>query len=107
DRKAMAERIFRDADQRRRLEAIIHPRVVASYEERIRAVEEAGAPRIVILSVPLLFETGAALHLTDRTVVVRADPDVQLRRLMARDALDEEEARRRIATQMPLPEKER
>jgi dephospho-CoA kinase len=54
--------------------------------------------------VALLFETGGVARM-DRVVVVYTDPDTELARLMARDGIPEEQARARIATQMPVAEK--
>lgn len=105
DRPALARRIFADPEARRRLEAIVHPIVRRRMAEEAEAAVRAGA-RAVILDIPLLFETRYRADF-DQIWVVYVDPQTQLHRLMARDGLDEAEARRRIAAQVPLEEKRR
>ncbi|BDG61015.1 dephospho-CoA kinase [Caldinitratiruptor microaerophilus] len=105
DRAALARRVFSDPEARRRLEAIVHPIVRRRMAEEVEAAARAGA-RAVVLDIPLLFETGYQAHV-DQVWVVYVDPPTQLRRLVARDGLDEAEARRRIDAQMPLEEKRR
>jgi dephospho-CoA kinase len=95
DRAALAGRVFGDEPARRRLEAVIHPRV------RARSAELAGgaAPDAVVVNdVPLLVEIGAApsYHLV---VVVEADHDVRLHRLVETRGMTPEAARARIAAQ--------
>lgn len=103
DRKRLGKRIFGDEEARKKLEAILHPRIRERMLEAIqKALKNQHDP--VIVDVPLLFETGWD-RLTDAIIVVMAPPDVQLKRLMARDALTEEEARQRIQAQWPLEEK--
>jgi dephospho-CoA kinase len=95
DRAALAEQVFGDDAARRRLEAIIHPRV------RERAAEiEALAPQdaVVVHDIPLLVETGQAAEF-DIVVVVDCPPERQLERLTTRRSLTAPEARARIAAQ--------
>lgn len=97
-RDRMAERVFGDPDARRRLEAILHPRIRAEMEVRI-----AGAPpdAIVVLDVPLLFESGTWRERVAYVIVVYADRRTQRRRLRERDGLDDEAIERRLAAQWP------
>ncbi|BAS27347.1 dephospho-CoA kinase [Limnochorda pilosa] len=107
DRKALARRVFSDEGARRRLEAIIHPRVRRRMEEAVARLREAGAP-LIVLEIPLLFEGGEPVRrLVDRVLVVTAPEAVQLERLRQRNGLTEAEARARMAAQMPLEEKVR
>jgi dephospho-CoA kinase len=105
DRRALAALVFRDDDARERLNRIVHPRVwseEAGYAARWSG--EAGS--VVVTDAALLVESG--LHLRfDRLVVVHCPPEVQLRRLMARDGIDEEAAAARLRAQMPIVEKRR
>lgn len=101
DRKELGRIVFADAERRRRLESILHPRIFRHMQQQLAAVLRTGVP-VVILDIPLLYETGLFLDEIDASVVVYAAPDVQLRRLMARDGLTEEEALQRIRAQMPL-----
>jgi dephospho-CoA kinase len=94
DRPALAGVVFADPEARRKLDGIVHPLV------RARAVElaaEAPEGAVVVHDVPLLVETGQAGSY-DLVLVVRADPEVRVRRLVQR-GLSEEDARARIAAQ--------
>lgn len=103
DRAAMRRIVFRDPAARARLESIVHPevgRLRDAEEERLRA---AGA-RIVVYDIPLLFEAGLEARF-DAVVLVDAPEEVRLRRLVRDRGLDEAEARRMIAAQMPAAAK--
>jgi dephospho-CoA kinase len=104
DRKALGAIVFADAERRRRLEAILHPLIIA---EQDRLVEEAIArdPKaIVVVDAALMIESGGYKRF-DTLVVVFCEPEIQLARLMARDNLSREEAGRRVAAQMAQSEK--
>jgi dephospho-CoA kinase len=103
DRTALGRIVFADAGLRRRLEAIVHPRV---REVESRVVASAGADEVVVVDAALLVEAGSHLRY-DRLAVVYCDPQEQLCRLMARDGLTESAARARIDAQMPVDEKRR
>jgi dephospho-CoA kinase len=104
DRKALAAVVFADASRRKRLEAITHPRIRERLASRLAALAGAGFDGVVIFDAAVIVESGAYRQM-DRLVVVVVDEATQLARLQARDGLDEQEARRRIASQMPLAEK--
>ncbi len=104
DRKALGEIVFRSEAERERLNAIVHPRVL---DEELRAIEEIKnrePDAIIILSVPLLIESGHYKN-CDKIVVVTVDKDTQIKRLMERDGFSREDSARRISAQMPLSEK--
>jgi dephospho-CoA kinase len=110
DREALGAIVFRDEAARARLGSIVHPPVIAEMMRRAKAAVEAGDP-LVVLDIPLLFEgrqsgrgSGAIMDF-DETVLVWVRPDVQIERTMARDGCSEEEARRRIAAQLPIDDK--
>lgn len=96
DRRRLRKTVFADAEARKRLEAIVHPRV---RERLLRAREEATS-EYVILMVPLLVESGMS-ELVDRVLVVDVPPEIQAERLTARDAIDAALAQRMIGTQAP------
>ena len=101
DRPAMGALVFGDPDQRRRLEAIIHPRV------RARAAEiEAAAPpgSVVVHDIPLLVETGQAASF-DAVVVVDAPSALQVERMTGSRSMSEADARARIAAQAAREER--
>jgi dephospho-CoA kinase len=107
DRKALADRVFDDAEARTRLGNIVHPPTGVEMARRLEAARAAGAP-VVVLDIPLLLEgraRGGGGFGLDAIVVVWVPEDVQLARAVARDAAPQEEIRARIRAQMPLDEK--
>ena len=97
DRPAMRRRVFADADARKRLEAIIHPRV----REAVRTICQAASGPYAIASIPLLAEGGGrdAYPWLQRILVVDVPESVQLARLLQRDGIDAALARTMIAAQ--------
>jgi dephospho-CoA kinase len=95
DRPALAAVVFGDADARTQLNAIIHPRVRARSEEMIAA---AAGDAVVVQDVPLLVEGGMA-PLFPLVVVVHADAEERVRRLVTQRGMPEADARARIAAQ--------
>ncbi len=110
DRKKLGDIVFRCRRDRKILEGIIHPLVFHEIEEilTLKAQKwlESGRTGVIVLDVPLLFETGAEVF-TDEVWVVWACRSTQERRLAERDGLSEKDARLRIDAQMPLEEKVR
>jgi len=102
DRAALARIVFGDSSARADLEAIVHPRVYRAIREW--AGSQPPTTRLAIADIPLLFETGH-VHEFDKVIVCACSPGEQLRRLMARDALSEADARARLAAQWPIDEK--
>jgi dephospho-CoA kinase len=101
DRPAMGKRVFGDADARKRLEAIIHPRVRARAAEIEAAADDRA---IVVHDIPLLVETGQADRF-DVVLVVDAPTEVQVERLVTQRGMSEDEARARIASQASRDER--
>ncbi|MEB3272029.1 MAG: dephospho-CoA kinase [Synechococcus sp.] len=101
DRRALGRIVFADAAQRRWLEALLHPIVRARFEAELAAW--AAAP-VLVLMIPLLFEAGLE-SLCSEVWLVDCPEAEQLRRLIERDRLSEEEARARLAAQWPLARK--
>lgn len=105
NRKLLGGIVFKDAEKRKKLEAILHPLVRKAEQKTIRDAQKMGA-RIVVLDIPLLFETGGDGR-CDFIVVVRASPSVQKRRVLARPGMTEARFKAILATQLPSIEKER
>lgn len=105
DRRALANITFSDPARKRALEAILHPRIQRDLMRGIDRAAEEGA-KVVILDVPLLFETGMDA-LCDETWVLSADPETQVARVMMRDRVEREQVEARIQNQMPAEEKEK
>lgn len=97
DRAALRRRIFSDAQGKRELEAILHPRIRAWLRDRCRQAEGD----YVLAAIPLLVEGGARLAYPwlDRILVVDVPLPVQLRRLQDRDGIDEVLAQRMVGAQ--------
>jgi dephospho-CoA kinase len=99
DRGALRDIVFRNPEERRRLEAIVHPEVGALRAEETEAAARAGAA-ILVADIPLLFETGLVQEF-DVVVLVDAPEAERHRRLVEDRGLDPEEAERLISSQMP------
>lgn len=97
DRAAMGALIFSDAAARTRLESIVHPAMMARIAARLVALQRAGTPW-VIYEAALIIERGLAPGMAALVAVV-SEPETQVSRLMARDGLNEEQARQRLAAQ--------
>jgi dephospho-CoA kinase len=100
DRRAMRELAFDDAAQRKRLEAILHPRIQHAALERSA---RAGGPYQVLV-VPLLVESGFN-QFTDRVLVADCPSHLQASRLRARDGEDPARIERILATQLSREER--
>lgn len=103
DRRRLAERVFHDPEALRRLNAIVHPEVGRRMQQQAIAAQMAGA-RVVVLDVPLLIEANMQRDV-DEVWLVAASEAVQLERLVKDKGYPPEEARARIAAQLPLAEK--
>ena len=103
NRRALGDLVFNDVASKRALEGVIHPLVQRQVMDEIAAASAAGIP-VTILDVPLLFETGMDV-LCDETWTMSVPPEVQVRRVQARDGMTEEQARARIAGQLPMEER--
>ena len=105
DRGALRRHILADDQARRRLESIVHPAVQRERERRLEEARRRG-DRVVVSDIPLLFEVldPAAF---DAVVLVDAPPEVRVARLVTERGLQEEEARRLVASQMPSAGKRR
>ena len=103
DRKALAARIFADAADKARLEAIMHPLVADSRAAFLSAAKASGAP-LVVFDVPLLFETELD-KVCDHTLVVSAPAHIQRERVLARTGMTEALFEKIVAGQMPDREK--
>jgi dephospho-CoA kinase len=105
DRAATARRVFRDPEARRRLERIVHPWVRRATAERMEALERLPEPPpVIVLDIPLLYESGLDRGL-DAVIVVIAPLRDRVARVVARSGLSEQEVRSRDAAQMPLEAK--
>ena len=97
DRPALRARMFADTGLRRRVEAVLHPRVTAGLQAGLASAQGPYA----IAAVPLLVEVPSLQALVDRVLVVDCPEKLQLARLMSRDGDSEAQARAILAAQAP------
>jgi len=102
NRAALAERVFADEAARKKLEAILHPRIRERWRAQVDSWRGENCPLAVVV-IPLLFETRAENQF-DRIICVACSPTSQRERLRARGWSDEQ-IRRRNAAQLPLERK--
>ena len=103
DRAALGAIVFADPGARLELERLTHPAVIELMQQQIGEAAARDAP-VVVVDVPLLFETGRE-ELFEGTLLVYAPPETQLRRMLARDGLDAADAQQRINAQLPIDDK--
>lgn len=103
DRAALSKAVLGQPDEFRKLESIIHPLVAKVQLEWLAARRDEGA-EIVVLDIPLLFETGGEARV-DKVVVVSAPADVQRARVLTRPGMSEEKLDAILAKQVPDAEK--
>ncbi len=103
DRKKLGAIVFADADRRKALNAITHPRIAAATAQKLAALAASGVP-VAFYEAALLVENQVH-HGLAGLIVVAAPLQAQIDRVVRRDSLSEAEARARIAAQLPLSEK--
>jgi dephospho-CoA kinase len=105
DRSKLAAQVVGNAAALARLEAIVHPLVAKARDIFIAQAQSRNAP-VILLDVPLLFETGGERH-CDAVVVVSAPPDIQRRRAFERPGMTEEKFAALVGKQVPDAQKRR
>jgi dephospho-CoA kinase len=103
DRNRLSAKVVHDPAAMKQLEQIVHPMLGASRQKFLDDAERSGAP-VVVVDVPLLFETGGEKRV-DAVVVVTTSPDVQRQRILARDNMTGEKLDAILARQLPDAEK--
>ena len=103
-RKQLRKLVFANSEKRGQLNAILHPEVMKEINRRSEILSSSLQPTVLVVDVPLLLEVRVA-HRFDKIVVVDARQSVQVKRLMQRDGISEDEAKQALKVQMPLSEK--
>ena len=103
DRNRLSVKVVHDPAAMKRLEQIVHPMLGASRQKFLDDAERSGAP-VVVVDVPLLFETGGESRV-DAVVVVTTSPEIQRQRILARDNMTGEKLDAILARQLPDAEK--
>lgn len=104
DRRRLGDVVFADGDRRRELETIVHPEVARLFVEAVEPYRTTD--QVVVYSIPLLVERGMA-GAFDLVVVVVADPDLRVERVVRDRGLDPDEVRARISAQVTDDERSR
>ena len=104
DRKKLGSIIFSDKEKRFRLNEITHPKIVQEINKLIVKYRSENHCDLVVLDCALLFEMNLD-DMVEESWLVSLDKDTQLKRIMSRDELSEEDALKRINAQMSLGEK--
>ncbi len=104
NRSVLGGIVFGDPEARATLNAIVHPAVIERQQAWLKEMEAADPPGIAIVDAALMIEVGTYKNY-DKVIVVTCAPEIQKQRLRLRSGLSEEEIERRIASQMPMPEK--
>ena len=103
DRNRLSAKVVHDPAAMKQLEQIVHPMLGASRQKFLDDAERSGAP-VVVVDVPLLFETGGETRV-DAVVVVTTSPEIQRQRILARDNMTGEKLDAILARQLPDAEK--
>jgi dephospho-CoA kinase len=104
DRRKLAARVFSDRQALERLNALVHPPVIAREEKMIAEFAAREPKGIAVVEGAILVETGSYKRF-DRLIVVSCPEQQQVERAMRRDGTSEAEVRARLSRQMPLAEK--
>ena len=105
DRQKLAVAVFDNAEKRKLLNAILHPRIFERQDEILSQWEAEDPNGIGIVDAALMIESGGYKRF-DKLIVVHCRPEVQLERLISRNNYTREEAQKRIDSQMPQSEKQ-
>ncbi|WP_426452091.1 dephospho-CoA kinase [Paenibacillus sp. S-38] len=105
-RKKLGERVFGNPEALKDLEGLLHPPIRAAMRERMQALEAEHPDKLVVVDVPLLYESGLQGQY-EQVMVVYVPRTLQLQRLMKRDGISEEAAGRRLQAQWDIEEKRR
>lgn len=108
DRRKLAKAVFGDPAATARLNAIAHPPILTAIDQKIAELGAEGKTQLICLVAPLLLEVGEGRgRRVDRVLVMVADEEERVRRVVERDRLTPEEVRERMAAQMPAEEQRR
>jgi dephospho-CoA kinase len=101
NRKRLGELVFADPSARKDLEGLLHPSIRSLMRERMVSLEKLYPDKLIVVDVPLLYESGLQAMFSE-IMVVYVPREVQLDRLMKRDGLTLEQAENRLAAQMSI-----
>jgi dephospho-CoA kinase len=106
DRKGIASIVFTNRNKREKLDSIVHPRVFECIDAQLESLSRDTSFPYILVEAALIFETGMEKSL-DHVIVVTAEEETCIQRVVMREKVPPEEVRRRIASQMPMTKKSR
>ena len=106
NRKRLADIVFSDEDSRRKLNDITHPRIKEKIRGLLSSYDKEGTP-VAMIEATLIVERGGLREFLDGLIVVTADEETQIERLVREKGYTREEAAARLGAQMPAGEKMR
>jgi len=106
NRKKVGDIVFSDAEKRKKLEEIIHPKIAAEKLLKINEIAQKDNRAIIIIDIPLLIETNKQ-DTVDNIILVYTSPQSQIERLVKRDSLSLGDAQKRLASQIPIEKKKK
>ena len=104
DRSKIADIVFQDVSKKEKLEAVLHPLIIAEEERRYQEIAGKNPQALVVVEAALLIESGNYRRV-QKVIVVACDEKTQLERIAAQKEFAPEDVKRRISQQMPLSEK--
>ncbi|MGN7383242.1 dephospho-CoA kinase [Chlamydia abortus] len=104
NRKKLGEIVFADDAARKDLEGLLHPQIRLRMKQRMQEAEDTDPGRLVVVDVPLLYESGLQ-QMFEQVMVVYVPRSKQLERLMARDGITAAQAEQRLNAQMDIEKK--
>lgn len=105
NREKLGARVFADPQERRVLEAMLHPLIRKEFDREVARIRKENPEKTIVYDAPLLIEAKAHKQV-DRVLVVAVDRATQIKRLMERDGLSEGEAAQRIDAQITPRERQ-
>jgi dephospho-CoA kinase len=104
NRSKLASIIFADESSRKRLEAILHPRIRKLWRQRLDEIKQTEAP-VIAYVVPLYFESTHQIEEIQKVILVTAPDELKISRILARDGFSREAAQLRLKAQLPDQQK--
>ena len=105
NRSALGAILFSCPDDKKQIESILHPKIRHRWLEELKKLSSNSQKKGIIYVVPLLFETNASYPEINAIITISASEEVCIQRIMNRNAISRDEAKRRLNTQRSNQEK--
>ena len=103
-REALGKIVFADAAKLKKLNSLVHPHIFQKQEELFAEIERRDPKAVVVSEAAIMIESGSYIRY-DRIMLTVCTPELQIQRYREREGASEDDARARLARQMPLEEK--